>query len=62
MTDEQIIQLAEHMGINMRARPRGIFDNDDGTFSIRGELELHYAGSKILDFAKLILEDRSNVL
>jgi len=53
MTDEQIIQLAEHFGVHMRTRPSGFVDNGDGSMSFR-KVELHYAGEQIIELVRLM--------
>lgn len=54
MTDEQIIQLAEHFRVNMTGRKMVLVDNGDGTETIRFEKELHYAGQKVIDLIRAI--------
>ena len=54
MTDEQIIQLAEHFYIDMRSRHLGFIDNGDGTMSGKIDRELHYAGEKIIELVRFL--------
>lgn len=54
MTNEQIIQLAEHFGIYMMSRKMVLTDNKDGTDTISFERELHYAGEQIIELVRLM--------
>jgi hypothetical protein len=58
MTDEQIIQLAEHFGVHMRTRPSGFVDNGDGSMSFR-KVELHYAGQNVIDLIRAITAEQT---
>lgn len=58
MTNEQIIQLAEHFGVHMRTRPSGFVDNGDGTMSFK-KVELHYAGQNVIDLIRAITAEGS---
>lgn len=53
MTDDQIIQLAEHFGIGMMSRPHGLIDNGDGTMNFK-KMVLHYAGERIIELVRLL--------
>lgn len=58
MTDEQIIQLAEHFGVHMRTRPSGFVDNGDGFLRFR-KVELHYAGVRIIGLVRAITPEQA---
>ena len=51
MTDDEIIKLAESMGIDMRPRP-ALVKLDDNTIGFRRPEGLHYAGQRVLEFAR----------
>jgi len=54
MTDEQIIQLAEYFGVNMRTNERVLSDNGDGTISFNHQATLHYSGRRIIELIKFL--------
>lgn len=57
MTDEQIIQLAEHFGINMVSRKMVLVDNGDGTDTIKFNRHLHWAGQNVIDLIRAITSE-----
>jgi hypothetical protein len=54
MTDEQIIQLCESLGISMNTRKMEVVDDADGTSHIIFNYHLHYAGLEIINLVRLM--------
>ena len=54
MSNEQIIQLCESLGISMNSRKMEIVDDADGTSHIIFKYQLHYAGLKVINLVRLM--------
>jgi hypothetical protein len=54
MSEDQIIQLAEHFGISMRSRKMSFIDNGDGTCGCKIKRKLHYGGQEVINLVRFL--------